>query len=258
MSDWEHLESAFVVGAGMPTVNHIPVPGQPGLTVGLWTRDPRWHNPTAIEDMRRLLHEVGITRDPPNIKGSTSTLFLQSANGKKVLRLDWGILPDGSVTYHWNRTKIPVSFTGVVNHQQASRAFQNTSRAMRVFRHAGRGLLVLGVAMDAYSIYTASDRPRAVTRVISGWAGATAGCRIVGQGGAWAGAAIGSAGAGVGAGPGAIIGGIGGCLVGGIGGYWVGSELGDAGYEWAQDTFFNPVPKGELGEFFEAETEIAQ
>ena len=258
MSDWDHVETAFVAGGAMPAITHVPVPGQPGLTVGLWTRDARWRNPNVLDDMRRLLHELGVTSDPPNIKGSTSTLFMQSANGKKVLRLDWGQLPDGSVTYHWNRTKIPVSFTGVTNHQTASPAFQNTSRAMRVYRHAGRGLLVLGVAIDAYTIYTASDRPRAVTRVISGWAGATAGCRIVGAGGAWAGGAIGSAGAGVGAAPGAIIGGIGGCLVGGIGGYWVGSELGDAGYEWARDTFFTPVPVGEMNEFFGAEPATAQ
>jgi len=258
MSDWDHLESAFVVGAGMPSITHVPVPGQPGLTVGLWTRDPHWRNPNVLDDFRRVLHELGITRDPPNIKGSTSTLFMQSANGKKVLRLDWGVLPDGTVTYHWNRSKIPVSFTGVTNHQAASAAYQNTSRAMRVFRHAGRGLLVLGVAMDAYSIYTATDRPRQATRVISGWAGATAGCRIVGAGGAWAGGAIGSAGAGVGAAPGAIIGGIGGCLVGGIGGYWVGSELGEAGYEWAEDTFFTKAPTGKVDEFLSGEPATAE
>lgn len=257
MSDWDHVESAFVVGMAIPTVTHIPVPGSPGLTVGLWTRDPHWRNPNAIDDFRRLLHELGITRDPPNIRGSTSTLFMQSANGKKVLRLDWGKLPDGSVSYHWNRTKIPITITGpIANHQPASQAFQNTSRAMRVFRHAGRGLLVVGVAMDAYSIYTATDRPRQVTRVIGGWAGASAGCRIVGRGGVAAGAALGAPAAGVGAGPGAIIGGIGGCLVGGFAGYWIGSEIGDAGYEWAHDTFFSPVPAGTVGEFFREPAEV--
>jgi hypothetical protein len=77
--------------------------------------------------------------------------------------------------------------------------------------------------------------------LMSRWAGAWAGCEAVGAGGAAVGGALGE---GVGAAPGAIVG----CIGGGIGGYFFGSKVGGLVYDWAEDTFFTPLPEGEQPE----------
>lgn len=251
--EWEHIENAVIVGGGTAAVVHVPIPNSNNLTVGLWTRDSHWSNPSLRRDMQTLIQELGLSSRPPNTQGSTSVLFVQSADGRKVLRLDWGVKPDGSVTYHWNRKKIPLQFTGVTNHQDANSFFRRAGPVLRVYRHAGRAMLLLGLAMDARAIYLSSNRPLQISRVVSGWAGAFAGCRLVGQGGAAAGGAVGTAFAGVGAGPGAAVGGIGGCLIGGVGGYWLGSEAGGIAYQWAEDTFFSPLEIGGADDFARAQ-----
>jgi hypothetical protein len=42
---------------------------------------------------------------------------------------------------------------------------------------------------------------------------------------------------------GTAIGGIGGCIIGGIGGYYGGSIAGGNVYDWAETTFFTPLPE---------------
>ncbi|HLZ31627.1 MAG TPA: WXG100 family type VII secretion target [Chloroflexota bacterium] len=90
---------------------------------------------------------------------------------------------------------------------------------------ASRGLLVVGAAMDAYSIATADNKVKEASRVAGGWGGAWAGA----EGGAIAGAAIGS----IFPGPGTAIGGAVGGIAGGIGGYIGGSSVG----EWVYSLF---------------------
>lgn len=70
----------------------------------------------------------------------------------------------------------------------------------------------------------------------AGWAGALAGCKVVGAGGA-------ALGTGVEPGVGTAVGGVGGCIVGGIAGYygaeWAAGEL----YDWVEETYFEPLPE---------------
>lgn len=252
--DWEHVESAILVGIAPAATAHIPIPGSRDLTVGLRTLDQQWTTPSLAHDFRTTLHELGLGRKPEKVKGSTSTLFVQSADGKRVLRLDWGPTLEGDITYHWNRSKgkyaFPLDLAGNADHARASPFFQRVAPILRTYRHLGRPLFILGAAVDVYDVYTASNRPLAVARVAGGWAGAFLGCRVGGQAGAWiGGAAGGSASFGVGIAPGAAVGAIGGCLAGGVGGYFAGSAAGEQFYQWSEDTIFNLLEGGKIFDF---------
>ncbi|HEX8475560.1 MAG TPA: hypothetical protein VF666_16145 [Pyrinomonadaceae bacterium] len=94
-----------------------------------------------------------------------------------------------------------------------------------VFRVGGRVLIVVGLANDAYKIYTAKDKVKAVVESAGGWAGATAGAGAFATwfapadaAGPWAWAAHG----------------VGTLIAGGIG-YWVGSETTRTIYELVVD-----------------------
>lgn len=96
-------------------------------------------------------------------------------------------------------------------------------------------LVVIGVALDAVSIAQASKPLRRASEVVAGWAGAWAGCKVVGAGGA----AVGSL-----ASPfGTAVGGVGGCIIGGAAGYYLGSTAGGYVYDRAEGTFLTPLPE---------------
>ncbi|MEL6478409.1 MAG: hypothetical protein AAFR17_13865 [Pseudomonadota bacterium] len=240
--DWEAVEAGqILVPAGMPSVAQIPIPGSGGLTISFRTRGGRFVNPTLAQDFATVLEQFGLrspTRPAPGV--STSTLFLQSADGRRVLRLDYGYnVRTGVVDYHWNQKGTHAQF-GIADHSTVGRGGANVQRFARIYRHAGRGFLILGAVLDGVAIYQADNRPRKIAEVVGGWAGAWAGCKVVGAGGAWAGSVV--------PGWGNAIGGAGGCLVGGIGGYfagsWAGGEIYDLGEDtlaWAEDTFFAPA-----------------
>ncbi|MGI8742117.1 MAG: hypothetical protein ACR2NN_06030 [Bryobacteraceae bacterium] len=200
--------SAVAVGVGTASVVRIPVPGSNGLYIEL---------------------------QPRNFKGpSTSTLFIQDITGKKHLRLDYG--PNkvtGRIDYHWNQKGTFAEF-GIQGHTPVGRAGEALYKGAKYFKYGGRVLLVVGIAMDVYSIVVAKKRWRQVARVSAGWAAATAGCEVFG---AW-GAGVGS----VEPGGGTAVGGLLGCAVGGIAGYagasWAAGEV----YDWVEETFFEPLP----------------
>lgn len=97
---------------------------------------------------------------------------------------------------------------------------------------------MVGIATDVWSIVKSSKPLRRTTQVVSGWALASAGCRVGGR----VGAGIGTAGE---PGLGTIIGGVGACIGGGIIGYLVGSKVAGYVYDWAEDTFFTPLASAE-------------
>lgn len=252
--EWTALDSgAILVGTGMSTLAQIPVPGHPGMTISFWTNDTaRFVNRGVAEEAMSALADLGIIGErPTRVNGrriSTSTLFIQDPSGRKVLRLDYDYNKvTGQIDYHWNQKSVHAKF-GIPDHAPAGRSGTALHRFARGFRHLGRGFVVAGVVMDGVAIYQASNRPRKVAEVVGGWAGAWAGCKVVGAGGALAGSAA--------PGIGTAAGGVGGCIVGGIGGYfagsWAGGEIYDLGedvVEWAEDTLFTPaepVPVEEL------------
>jgi hypothetical protein len=116
-------------------------------------------------------------------------------------------------------------------------------KAASVIKWAGRPLIALAVAADAYEIYSAESKARTVTSVAGGWAAAWGGAKV----GAWGGARLGGAIA-LGAGQlgpqvaapeevvtvplGAAIGGVVGGLVGGVGGYFGGREVTETVFDW--------------------------
>jgi hypothetical protein len=194
---------------GQASVVRIPVPGTDGLCIEL---RPRGRVPAG---------------------GSTSTLFFQDATGRRHLRLDYGYnVKTRTIDYHWNQQGTHANF-GVADHSPAGTAGEAAHTAARYFRLAGRVFVVVGVAVDAISIVRASRPIRRASQVVAGWAGAWAGCEVVGAGGAAVGllaSPLGSA-----------IGGVGGCIIGGIGGYYGGSAIGGEVYDWAENTFYTPL-----------------
>ncbi len=195
------------VGAGQAAVARIPVPGTSGLHVEL---SPRSYVPQG---------------------GSTSTLFIQDASGKRHLRLDYGYNKNtGRVDYHWNQKGTNAQF-GIENHAPAGKGGQALYKGAKYLKYGGRVLLVVGVVVDGYSIVVAKNRKRQVAKVVAGWTGAWAGCKIV--------EAMGAAGGSVEPGGGTAVGGIGGGIGGYAGASWAAGEL----YDYVEETFFEPLPE---------------
>jgi hypothetical protein len=94
-------------------------------------------------------------------------------------------------------------------------------KAAKLLRIGGKALVVVGIGLDVWELYTADDKWRAATGMAGGW------------GGAWAGA---STGAWIGAfgGPFAVITVPAGAIIGGVGGYY----LGDLGAKALYDAYF--------------------
>ncbi|MDZ7622047.1 MAG: hypothetical protein U5O69_06570 [Candidatus Competibacteraceae bacterium] len=205
------ISGGIPYAVGQASVVRIPIPGTNGLCIEL---RPRGYVPQG---------------------GSTSTLFFQDPTGKRHLRLDYGYnVKTQTIDYHWNQKGTHGNF-GIADHTPAGRGSPAAYNAAKYFRYAGRALVVVGVAVDLVSIVQASKPLRRASQVVAGWAGAWAGCKVVGAGGA----AIGTA-----ASPlGTAVGGVGGCIIGGIGGYYGASALAGEVYDWAEDTFFTPLPQ---------------
>jgi hypothetical protein len=201
----------FAVGAGVPSVARIPVPGTNGLAVEL---RPRGWTPAG---------------------GSTSTIFIQDVSGKRHLRLDYGYnVKTKTIDYHWNQ-KGTANLFGISDHAPAGRSGQIAHGAARYLRWGGRVLLVVGATLDAISIVQASRPLRRASEVVAGWAAAWMGCKIVGRGGAIGGSLVKP-------GLSTAVGGIGGCVIGGVGGYFLGSAAGGEAFDWVEGTMFSPLP----------------
>jgi hypothetical protein len=206
------LSGGIPYAIGQASVVRIPIPGTQGLCIEL---RPRGFVPKG---------------------GSTSTLFFQDPSGKRHLRLDYGYnVRTRTIDYHWNQKGTHANF-GIADHAPAGRAGQGVANAAKYFRYAGRVLIVAGVAIDIVSIAQASKPLRRASQVVAGWAGAWAGCKVVGAGGAAGGTFVAP-------GVGTAVGGVGGCIIGGIGGYWGASALAGEVYDWAEGTFFTPLPE---------------
>ncbi len=196
---------------GQASAVRIPVPGSSSLCIEL---RPRGRIPSG---------------------GSTSTLFFQDPTGKRHLRLDYGYnVKTKTIDYHWNQKGTHGTF-GISDHARVQRGGQTLYRAAKYFRYAGRVLVVAGVAVDIASIVRSSKPMRRASQAVAGWAGAWAGCKVIGAGGA----AIGTTGTPVGT----AIGGVAGCIIGGLGGYFGGSALAGEVYDWAEGTYFAPLPE---------------
>ncbi|HEX5482458.1 MAG TPA: hypothetical protein VFZ08_07505 [Terriglobia bacterium] len=203
---------AITVGFGMASIARIPVPGSKGLFIEL---SPRGWIPKS---------------------GSTSRVFIQDIAGKRVLRLDYGYNKTTStIDYHWNQKGTFAEF-GISDHAPAGSTGEALFKSARYFKYAGRALLVVGIAMDVYSIVVAKKRWRQVAKVAAGWAGAWAGCELLGGGGAEGGTAVEPGG-------GTVIGGLGGCIVGGIAGGFGARWAAGKTYDWVEETYFEPIPE---------------
>ena len=167
--------------------------------------------------------------------GSTSTLFFQDISGKRHLRLDYGYnVKSKTVDYHWNQKGTNANF-GIADHTSVGATESAAYKAAKYFRYGGRVVMVVGIALDVVSVVQASKPLKRATEVVAGWAGAWAGCKVVGAGGA----AVGTL-----ASPlGTAVGGVGGCIIGGIGGYYLASTVAGEVYDWAEGTFFTPLPE---------------
>lgn len=205
------LSGAIPVGAGAASVLRVPVPGTNGLAIEL---GPRGWVPKG---------------------GSTSTLFIQGIDGKRHLRLDYGFnVKTNSVDYHWNQKGTNANF-GIADHGPVGNGGPALYKGAKYFKYAGRTLILVGAFIDILSIVQASKPLRRTTQVVTAWTGAGIGCRTVGAGGAALGTLIEPGG-------GTAVVGLLGCIAGGIGGYIAGEKIGGVVYDWAEGTFFTPLP----------------
>lgn len=200
---------------GQASVVRIPIPNTNGLCIEFKPRFPGAWRPKG---------------------GSTSTLFFQDMTGKRYLRLDYGFNENTkTINYHWNQKGTNANF-GISGHTPVGEVEAFAYKAAKYFRWGGRVLMVVGIAIDVISIVQASKPLKRATEVVAGWAGAWAGCKVVGAG-------LGTVGTLIEPGLGTAIGGVGGCIIGGAGGYFVGSTIAGEVYDWAEDTFFTPLPE---------------
>lgn len=201
---------AIPYAIGQSSIVRIPIPGTDRLAIEF---SPRGHVPKG---------------------GSTSTLFFQDPTGKRHLRLDYGYnVKTKSIDYHWNQKGVHSTF-GIADHTPTGPNGKIAYQGAKYFRYAGRVLIVAGVALDVFSVVQADKPLRRATQVVSAWALAWVGCKAVGAGGAYVGTAGGPVGI-------AIVG-VSGCIVGGIGGYFAGEKVAGEVFDWAEDTFFTPLP----------------
>lgn len=202
----------FLAGAGMVSVARIPVPDTNGLAVEL---RPRGWTPKT---------------------GSTSTVFIQDVTGKRHLRLDYGYnVKSRTIDYHWNQKGTANTFK-IGDHTTVGKAGRVLYSSGKYLRWGGRVLFVVGITLDVISVVQATNPLKRATEVVAGWAGAWAGCKIVGQGGAYLGTAIEP-------GLGTAIGGLSGCIIGGAAGYYASSQIAGVVYDWGEETFFAPLPE---------------
>ena len=113
-------------------------------------------------------------------------------------------------------------------------------RVRGVFRYGGRILIIVGIAADAWKVYHARDKVKAVVDSAGGWAGATAGPAAFAAwfapgdaAGPWAWAAHG----------------VGTLIAGGVG-YWAGSTTTRTIYELAVRTRM-PIPRDQIIEMLD-------
>ena len=221
------LGGAVAVGAGVSSYAYIPIPGESGLV---------------------------LTVQPPrDWRGSTSSVFIQNVEdtryGKPFLRLDWGRNKSigNVVDYHCNIEGRAArdAFPAIRNHMAAGRGGAALYWTARAFRVGGRVLVVVGAAMDAYSLLTADKPFRRGLQIVSAWSGAALLAARLGR----VGAAIGSA---VEPGGGTAVGGLAGALVGGFIGYLSADAAAGYVYDWAENTIFTAMPEVPLPPSFEA------
>jgi len=165
-------------------------------------------------------------------------LFFQDIEGKRQLRLDYGerrLTPTTTtIDYHWNQEGTHRQF-GITSHTPVGSGGRAAYHAAKYFRYAGGVLVVAGVAIDIVSIVRSSRPLRRASQVVASWAGAWIGCKAGGA----VGAVIGTAASPIGT----AVGGTAGCIIGGFGGYVGASTLAVGVFDWAEGTFFPPLPQ---------------
>lgn len=160
--------------------------------------------------------------------GTTSYFFAyKKSDPTKLYRLDYDVLKQGpnkgQVGWEHNQKGV-AKILNVKNHQPAGRAAAIAGTTLKIAKHGGRALFVLGAADSAMTIYAAENRITTAVSEAGGWAGALAGAYAGAKGGAAAGAAIGVWFGGAGELPGAAIGGAIGSIGGGIFGFLGGKK----------------------------------
>jgi hypothetical protein len=209
------ISGSIPVAIGAAAVIRIPVPGTRNLAIEFF---------------------------PRNYKGqSTSTLFIQDLTGKIHLRLDHGPnVVTKTVDYHWNagskqKGGMQADF-GIRDHQVLGPGGRSLYKFAKYFRWGGRVLVVVGATVDVISIVQSSNPLKTASQVVAGWAGAWAGCKVVGAFGA-------GVGTGLEPGVGTAIGGLVGCVIGGAAGYTAASATMGHVYDWGEGALFHRLPE---------------
>jgi hypothetical protein len=124
--------------------------------------------------------------------------------------------------------KLASSDAKVLGAQQAAR-IRFGANAAKSLKVGGRVLIVVGVGLSVYDIYTAHDKAREVVNQAAGWTAAWAGWKWGSKGGAVAGAMVPGAGE---TGISEAIGYVGGGILGSVTAAIIGSKVATTAYDW--------------------------
>ena len=166
--------------------------------------------------------------------GTTSSLFIQDLTGKRHLRLDFGFNKNSQLfEWHWNQKGTSAAF-GITNHTSVGPAEQAVGQAAKIYRYLGRAFLIVGAAVDVYSIVVSSQPLRRSIQIVSGWASAAGGCKVLGASGAYLGTAVAP-------GVGTAVGGFLGCAAGSFIGYLTAETASGHLYDWTTGAQFGKI-----------------
>ncbi|MFA6486189.1 MAG: CARDB domain-containing protein [Candidatus Magasanikbacteria bacterium] len=202
--DWQGL----LIGNGMINTVRAPISIMPGYTWSL-NKHPLWE------------------------KNSTAAIQIyNNAKPKGGNRLDFHPFDSNSpAEWHLNLEKrSQFNPTKYDPHIKVGLGGELLGYAAKAEKTLGVGGLVVGAAVDGYSIYTSDNKVKETARVVGGWSGSYAGATVGASYGATWGAGIGAAVGPVGFVVGGMAGGFIGGIAGGVVGYLAGANAGESIY----------------------------
>jgi hypothetical protein len=216
------MDGSILIGAGLPSMIRIPIPGTEGMAIELRPRGYPLEKSTSTLFVQEWYAD-----------GPSAWQFRRTLTEKNIrhYRLDYGYNPKTkTIDYHWNHDKGAYKFFEVPDHTPAGALGKWIYNGAKYYRGAGRVFVVAGVLVDLTSIVVATRPLQRIVEVAGGWSGAWAGAELVGAAGARIGALGGL--------EGVAIGGIVGGIAGGVGGYIWGEHIAEGLYTWSEHTVF--------------------
>ena len=147
------------------------------------------HGKTLVNIRGTAMYVSGVPAAEMRVpkKGTTSVLFIyKKSDPNKLYRLDYDTLTEGPRVGQkgWEHNQKGVSKilrleeAGIRNEKPCGPLGKAAGRAITLFRHGGKALIVAGAISTGVELWHAEDKAKIVVREIGVWGGAWAGARI--------------------------------------------------------------------------------